>query len=338
MPVMLMSTSYPRARVLLFSLTLLLVAACSRHRDEVTPGGATPQAAVADGYRLLRKNDIDGLYRHALPPADYAAMRAQWGEGRDLDAYTPAQRAQFDQMMAALTAPGAQQVLWLKVKPKLATLQQQYRQQMPALVGMLRTMADTGIERSPHLSAGEKVQALKTIAVLGAWAERTNWFEPNRVYELLGLMTGTAQKMSFRTLNQALSMPYSESVRNIDAAWAGFKQALAIYGFSIDAVLQSAHIQVLSNDGSVAVVRTTFDVLGTSVIRDNTLIRQHGRWYDRATLLHWQRVLATPAGASSAMKPSGAASAKGAPLQSAGRAPHAPPASAATGGKLQQVP
>jgi len=60
-------------RALLLTLALLALAACSRHAEEVTPGGDTPQAAVADGYKLLRDNDIDGLYRHALPPADYAA-------------------------------------------------------------------------------------------------------------------------------------------------------------------------------------------------------------------------------------------------------------------------
>ena len=150
-----MSKTLPRT--LLLALAVALLASCSRHKAEVAPGGASPQAAVADGYRLLRDNDLDGLYRHALPPADYAAMRARWGQGRNLDAYTPAQRAQFDKMMAVLSAPGAQQLLWMEMKPKLAAARKQYRQQLPAMVGMLRTMADTGVERSARLSPDEKV-------------------------------------------------------------------------------------------------------------------------------------------------------------------------------------
>ena len=305
-----MSKTLPRT--LLLALAVALLASCSRHKAEVAPGGASPQAAVADGYRLLRDNDLDGLYRHALPPADYAAMRARWGQGRNLDAYTPAQRAQFDKMMTVLSAPGAQQLLWIEMKPKLAAARQQYRQQLPAMVGMLRTMADTGVTRSARLSPDEKVQALKAIAVLSAWAQKTDWLDPDKVYRVLGVVTATAQKMSFRTLDQALSMPYGESMRNIGQAWAGLKQALTVYGFSVDAVLDSARIRVLSDDGSVAVVRTTFDVLGTPVTRDNTLIKQDGRWYDRATLLHWQQVLAPPARAGSAHGAAPAASTRGA--------------------------
>ena len=306
-----MSKTLPRT--LLLALAVALLAGCSRHKAEVAPGGASPQAAIADDYRLLRDNDLDGLYRHALPPADYAAMRARWGQGRNLDAYTPAQRAQFDKMMAVLSAPGAQQLLWIEMKPKLAAARQQYRQQLPAMVGMLRTMADTGVTRSARLSPDEKVQALKAIAVLSAWAQKTDWLDPDKVYQVLGVVTATAQKMSFRTLDQALSMPYGESMRNIGQAWAGLKQALTVYGFSVDAVLDSARIQVLSDDGSVAVVRTTFDVLGTPVTRDNTLIKQDGRWYDRTTLLHWQQVLAAaPARAGSAHGAAPAASTRGA--------------------------
>jgi len=123
----------------------------------------------------------------------------------------------------------------------------------------------------------------------------------------VGVLTATAQKMSFRTLNEALSMPYPEAMKDVGHLWSGVKQALDVYGLSIDTILDTAQIKVLSDDGNVAVVRTTFDVLGTPVTRDSTLIRQDGRWYDRDTLLHWRAVLAEPAVAASVAKPASTA-------------------------------
>ncbi|WP_242426433.1 hypothetical protein [Metallibacterium scheffleri] len=302
---------YP-LRALLLILVLLALTACSRHAEETLPGGSTPQAAVADGYKLLRDNDIDGLYRHALPPADYAAMRARWGQGRDLSQFSPADRAQFAKMMTLLSAPGAQQLLWVEIKPKLLQARQHYQARLPAMLGMLRTMADTGVQRSTQLTAAEKVQALTALGVLSAWAEKTDWLNPDKVYQVLGVLTGTAQKMSFHTLNEALSMPYPEAMRDVGHLWSGVKQALDVYGLSINTILDTAQIKVLSDDGNVAVVRTTFDVLGTPVTRDNTLIKQDGRWYDRDTLLHWRAVLAKPAPSASVARPASAVAPAGA--------------------------
>ena len=298
-------SKYP-SRVLLLLLALLTLAACSRHAEETQPGGSTPQAAVADGYKLLRDNDIDGLYRHALPPADYAAMRARWGQGRNLSQFSPADRAQFAKMMTLLSAPGAQQLLWVEIKPKLLQARKNYQARLPAMLGMLRTMADTGVQRSTVLTGAEKVQALTALGVLSNWAGKTDWLNPDKVYQVLGVLTSTAQKMSFHTLNEALSMPYPEAMRDVGHLWSGVKQALDVYGLSVDTILDTAQIKVLSDDGNVAVVRTTFDVLGTPVTRDNTLIKQDGRWYDRDTLLHWRAVLAKPAASASVARPASA--------------------------------
>ncbi len=317
----------PTPGLLLLAALALLSAACSRHREQAQPGGATPQAAVADGYALLRRNDIDGLYRHALPPADYAAMRARWGLRTNASEFTPAERAQFARVMAMLTAPGAQQLLWLQLKPRLQRVRARERAQIPIMVGMLRTMAETGVRQSTRLAPDEKVQALKALAALGGWAARTDWLDPARVEKVLGVLVGTAQAMPFRTLDQALALPYVPAMQALGRLWSGFKQALAVYGLSIDVILDTARIEVLSDDGNVAVVRTTFDVLGTPIVRENTLIRQDGRWYDRATLLHWRQVLARPAApatAGSAAAPAVSRSVAPAPVPPA----HAPAAAA----------
>lgn len=307
-------------------LALLALAACSHRAEETQPGGATPESAMADSYKLLRDNDIDGLYRHALPPAEYAAMRARWGKDRDLSKFAPDERAQFDRMMAVLTAPGADTLLWAELKPKLAAARSQYQARLPTMIGMLQTMADTAVQRSTDLSVEEKTQAGKALDAIGTWAGKTDWLDPDKVHQVLGVVTATASKMDFRTLEQAMTLPYGKSMQDIGYAWSGIKQALAVYGLSVDGILDSAKIKVLSNDGNVAVVQTTFDVLGTPVTRENTLINQGGRWYDRSTLLHWQQILAPPA---SAAAPATATVPPAAPVASqspaAATSAHAPP-------------
>lgn len=275
-------------------LVLLALPGCSRRAPTEASGSTTPQQAVAEGYRLLRRNDIDALYRHALTPGLYARMRAQWQPPATAASFSPAEHAQFDKLMAVLAAPGADVLLWAEIKPRLPALQARYQPQLPAMIGMLRTMADTAIRRSPTLTPLEQVQAIAALGAVADWAQRAPWFDADHVKRVLGILTATAQKMPFRTLDEALSLPYGESMQVTGALWSAFKQILAVYGLSVDTILDSAQIKLLSDDGNVAVVQSRFDVLGQTIGRDTTLIKQDGRWYDRSTLLHWRQVLTPP--------------------------------------------
>lgn len=307
----------PKALLRLLALALLpvLLLACSPHGSgPVESGGASPDAAVLESVRLLRDGNFDGLWQHALPPADYAAYRASWSTNRDRPRITPENRQQFAATMATLTAPDAQEQLWKKLQPQLALYERKYKNQMPTLIGMLETMAGTAIDRSTTLSDAERQQARSALPAIGSWAQGVDWGDPAKARAALGILTDTARRLNLHTLDQVDALDYAQANADYGLLWSALKRLLAVYGLSLDDVLNSAQTKVLSDDGHVAVVRLSFDLLGKPISSESTMIRQDGRWYDRDTLLAWRKraaALATqPAAAASAAatKPARAAS------------------------------
>lgn len=281
----------PKALLRLLALALLpvLLLACSHGSGPVESGGASPGAAVLESVRLLRDGNFDGLWQHALPPADYAAYRASWSTKRDRSRITPENRRQFAAAMATLTAPDAQEQLWEKLQPQLALYERKYKNQMPTLIGMLETMAGTAIDRSTTLSNAERQQARSALLAVGSWAQGVDWGDPAKARAALGILTDTARRLNLHTLDQVDALDYAQANADYGLLWNGFKRLLAVYGLSLDDVLDSAQTKVLSNDGHVAVVRLSFDLLGKPISSESTMIRQDGRWYDRDTLLDWRK-------------------------------------------------
>ncbi|HEY0200004.1 MAG TPA: hypothetical protein VGC19_15950 [Rhodanobacter sp.] len=68
---------FPALRhVILPLFTALLLSACQGKNEASQSGGSTPEAALQGSIDLLKAGDFNGLWKHALPPADYATMRA----------------------------------------------------------------------------------------------------------------------------------------------------------------------------------------------------------------------------------------------------------------------
>ena len=299
----------PKALPRLLALALLpaLLLACSHGSGPVESGGASPGAAVLESVRLLRDGNFDGLWRHALPPADYAAYRASWGANRDRSPITPENRQQFAATMTMLTAPDAQQQLWRRLQPQLALYERKYKSQMPTLIGMLETIVGTAIDRSTTLSDAERQQAHGALLAVGSWAQGVDWGDPTKAKTALGILSDTARRLNLHTLDQVDALDYAQANADYGLLWGGLKRLLAVYGLSLNDVLDSAEVKVLSNDGHVAVVRLSFDLLGKPISSNSTLILQDGRWYDRDTLLDWRQraaaLAARPAAATSTATP-----------------------------------
>ena len=319
----------PKALPRLLALALLpaLLLACSHGSGPVESGGASPGAAVLESVRLLRDGNFDGLWRHALPPADYAAYRASWGANRDRSPITPENRQQFAATMTMLTAPDAQQQLWRRLQPQLALYERKYKSQMPTLIGMLETIVGTAIDRSTTLSDAERQQAHGALLAVGSWAQGVDWGDPTKAKTALGILSDTARRLNLHTLDQVDALDYAQANADYGLLWGGLKRLLAVYGLSLNDVLDSAEVKVLSNDGHVAVVRLSFDLLGKPISSNSTLILQDGRWYDRDTLLDWRQRAAALAARPAAAGATTAPPAIAAPAATA-RAPAAMPSAA----------
>ena len=72
-------------------------------------------------------------------------------------------RAQFQEMMTELTAPGAEDAIYAKIEPELVKFKQTAAMQMPMYVGMGRGILAAGVQQREDLSAEQKTQAMASI-------------------------------------------------------------------------------------------------------------------------------------------------------------------------------
>jgi hypothetical protein len=275
----------PLLRPALCLLAGLLLAACHGPDDTAQPGGSSPVAAVQTSVDVIRTGDFNALWKHLLPPADYVHLRADWNlHQRNLAPVTAAERERFDQLMQQLTAPDAAERLYVQWQPKLAAMERQYGDQLPILISVGEALAKRAVSRNGHLSATRKGELNQALDALLPWAQRAPWFDQAKARQALRLATTTAHQLQLRSLDQARALDFDAIMGKYAIGYRGLKQALAIYGLSVDEVLESVTLSELSRDGDHAVVRIDYRLQGTALSTDIGLVREHDRWYSQDLL------------------------------------------------------
>jgi hypothetical protein len=288
----------------------LLLAACGKDKDQaqqqaVANASATPVVAVQTTAKLLKDGDFDGFWQHVLPPADYRTLRADWGKDRaGKRPVTAKDRQQFADTMAELTAPDAETTLYAKLQPTLADYNRKYKNQLPVMMAIAQSVFATQIDNSKDLTLERKQQAKDTLAAVAQWAQRAAWGDPAKAKQAVAVVVDTARKLDLKTLDQARTLDYAQSMQRYTTAWLGAKQLLAIYGLSLDQTFDSVRTELTASKGDTATVKLSYTLLDKPTSTDIHLIRENGRWYDADLLAHWRQRHASPATpASTALAP-----------------------------------
>lgn len=279
----------------------------------VVAGGDTPEESVQQSIALIRTGDFAGFWKHALPPADYDTLRADWTRPRpDEHPLTPEDRADFVKTMQQLTAPDAETKLYAVAKPKLTQLQAQYQDQVPVMIGIFQAIAATGVSQSKDLTNLQKQQATEVINVLAPWAQTVPWFDQARAKRVVSIAVDTARRLDLKTPEQLKAMDFDTAMQKYSIGFLGIKQALTVYGLSLDDTFDSVKISTIESRNGHAHVKIDYTLLGKPLSTESDLIQQDGRWYSEDVLQNvreaHQRLLAPPAPAGSAGAPATAAS------------------------------
>ncbi|MEI7036806.1 hypothetical protein [Fulvimonas yonginensis] len=292
-------------RRLLLLLALLALAAC-HSRDQATGGDRieSPEATVRQSLALLREGDFDGFWRHALPPPDYAMLRDDWHLAHgDAPLSNATEPTPIDATLRQLHAPDAEEAIDAQLQPWLANTQARYGDQLPLLVGIGRAIVDRAVANEPRLSEAQKRDATALVQALVPWAQQAPWFDPDRARRAVRIAVATAGEPELRDADGLHPPDFAQAMRRYAVAFAGFKRILALYGLSVDQVLASAHVVPLDYHPPYARVRIEYEVLGTPLSVEASLVLQNGRWYDQdlvESVRRSHRELAAPAATASA--------------------------------------
>jgi hypothetical protein len=317
-------------RSLLVLAMLVLVACHKKEEAAAAPGGATPEAAVQQSVSLIKAGDFSGFWQHALPPADYANLRADWKLPHpDQRPITDEDRARFNLALQQLTAPNAETTLYSQLKPKLELMEQQYHDQLPVMIGIGQAIVSTGITQNKTMTENQKQQARDALNVLLPWAQQTPWFDQDKAKQAVGVVVATARQLDLKSPDQLQNMGFDDAMKQYSIAWGGVKKLLLIYGLSIDDTLDSVKVTTIGIDHGQAHVKIDYTLLGKPLSSDSQLVLVDGRWYSQDLInsvrAQHEQLLHPPAPAASSSAPAPVAAAQAPASNSSAGSPMAKP-------------
>jgi hypothetical protein len=244
----------------------------------------TPDATVRKSADLLKQGDLAGLMQNALPPADFAELKADWGKAANEKPVTDEDRAKFQETMAKLTAPDAEKAIYAEIEPQLKAFDAQYQQQLPMYVAMGSGWLQGMVQQNKDLSETDKQQAVAAINALAAWVQKTHFTDAESVKKVLAIATRAARELNLKTLDEVRALTFDQSMQKAHVAMLAFKDVLNVYGFSVDQTLDSIKPEVVSNDGKAASVKVGYNLLGTPLSTTTEMVSIDGRWYSKNTI------------------------------------------------------
>ena len=278
----------PMVRAALAAALLVCVAACGEKSATdtavVAENTSTPDGAIRHSAELLKAGDIAGLMAHSLPPADFDKAKADWSKDANESPVTDEDRQKFAETMAKLTAPDAEKTLFAEIEPQLAAFDAQYQQQVPMYVAMGSGWLQGMVQQNKDMTEEAKAQAIAAINALAAWVQKTRFTEPEAVKKVLAIASKAARDMNLKTLDEARALSFEQSMDKGRIAFLALKQALAVYGFSLDQTLDSVKPEVVSNDGKTAKVKVAYTLLDAPLAMEAELVNLDGRWYGKEAL------------------------------------------------------
>ncbi|SDD08304.1 hypothetical protein [Aquimonas voraii] len=269
----------------LFSLGLVACGGGDKGAADPAASTATPDAALKSATTALRQNDIGQFVKLVLPEARYNEVKAKY-EAQKAEAGTPdpAEAAEFAEMMGKLTAADAEAALMAELEPHLAQFEAELAPQMPMMIGMGRGMAVQGIQQNAEMSEDQKRQATQVVDALGNWLSNVKLADRELAKQAVAKAVATARALDLKTLEQLQALSFDDALAKAGIAFGGLKDVLAVYGFDINAALDSAQIEVLNTEGDTARVKVGYTLLGAAISSEQDMVREAGRWYGKDTM------------------------------------------------------
>lgn len=286
--------SIARATAALMLVAALAATGCQpAPAPVVEPTPTEPSQAVEQLVRDLRRNDLVGYARHAVPPALHARLDQAWREGRTrwpltelpLDDRLPA-------FVTALAAPDAEKQL-LSV----------YRRQFSGANAELRSAAATlGLFATQYLrsegdySADERAHYVQLVGAISRWGQRAPLGDLQRARQSIPQLVAAARQTGlaggperFRDLGM------ERSLERMGPFFARLKQVLQRYQLDLDADLGTVRTALITQDGDRARVSLHYTLAGQAIAAEIAVERIDGHWYLSDALRHAEAEAARPA-------------------------------------------
>lgn len=252
-----------------------------RHRAVAT--APDPGQQVLGLARMLRSNDLAGLVQATVPPSSYQEMRQAY-ELHRMTPTTEAERDQFAEGLAKLSAPDAVDQLMAEIEPKLVEARPKVSAALMMGLGALQIAL---LSEDTKLTAEERAALQRALPGLQQWLGRTDFLSAVSMRQALTLAADAMRSTGIRSVDDVKRLSFEQVLAKAEAMVAASKQALLIYGLDLNAITDSMQVKVLAIHGRTARVRTTITLFDAPISHDQDLVLIDGHWYGKEAIDHW---------------------------------------------------
>lgn len=255
----------------------------------LTAAASTPDGAVMVSVKALRSNNVAALLENVLPPAELTKLKADWTKDMNKEPISDAERKQFAENMAKLTAPDAEAKMYSEIEPQLKEFDAKAAQQMPMMIAMGQGIAQSTIQQSKDLNDQQKQQAEALLGATAKWAESTKFTDPALIKSAIAAICKTARELNLKTIDEMRALTYDQSMQKAGIVLAGVKQVFAVYGLDMDKALDSVKAETLTTADANAKVKISYTAFDQPFATDSDMVKVDGRWFGKQALEQWKK-------------------------------------------------
>ncbi|KRA17166.1 hypothetical protein [Lysobacter sp. Root604] len=276
----------PPIRRALAALLLIVVACGGCDRAPLSDHDAPPKLpaeAVQQLVRDLRRNDLAGYARHAVPPALHDRLETAWREGRTTWPLTELPlEDRLPGFLQALAAPGAEKKLQAVYQRQFAGAHAELRS-AAATLGLFATQY---VRSEGDYSTEERDHYAQLIGAISAWGQRAPLGDPKRARVAIAQLAAAARQTGLTGADALRLTGMDRSLERLGPFFGRFKQTLVGYGLNIDASLDRVEATLAEQTGERARVRIRYTMADQPIDAYVRVERHDGRWYLSDVLRH----------------------------------------------------
>ncbi len=273
----------------------LLLAACQPDKTDVANPkalGSDDPAEVTERIAAdLKADNLLAALQAAVPPAAFDAMKAEYEKSR-AEAPSEADRVEFADNIAKLTADNAEATLMAELEPMLVKYETEMAAQLPMFVAMGNGYAQQWLQEDKTLSEDQKKQAVQMIDAVGKWLGSVNFADRKLAGQAIDRVVAGARALELKTIDDVQALTFEQAAGKASIISATVKDVLALYGLKINDALASVQASVVSEQADAARISVEYKFFDQPLKVETDMVRQEGRWYGKDTLAKVERDLA----------------------------------------------
>ena len=234
-----------------------------------------PAETLNAAFDALESNDLNTFLALMAPEDAVEKMRKDFKEEQDPSEITDEARAEFNDTVAKLTGPDAEEKLMAELEPQLAEM----GPQLPMMMGFGQMMVQSGIQENADLDDARKQQAMDASNAVFQKLQGINLTDRELAKQAIGVVTGTARKLDLTTLDAVYEMSFDDMLYKGGIVLGGTKELLNVYGLDLNGVISSMNAKVVDESGDNATVEISYDLFGTPQTTTAELVKKDDRWF-----------------------------------------------------------